>query len=165
MCPNQYIDYYEAQRGGAMNDIRVFRGGFQRGAGLGDVLRGLFRTIAPVAMQGIGNFAKSTMEGAQKGMPLGAAAKAALMPTMASMGGQFMPMAARFMNTVLPTMLPGDVPPDADEPAMKSCGVLFQGVDGVPDTSPGYKKAPKRSTGKHSHSKKSTKKAAVHYNF
>jgi len=46
---NRYTEYYQAQLGG---NIPVFRGGTQRGAGLGDILRGIFRFFMPIVSKG-----------------------------------------------------------------------------------------------------------------
>lgn len=68
---SSYKAYYESQAGGSYQVFRggmqsgggypVFRGGIQTGAGLGDILRGLFRAIVPVAKQGIASLAKSAL--------------------------------------------------------------------------------------------------------
>ena len=65
MSQSEYCKYYQSQRGG---EIPVFRGGSQSGAGLGDILRGLFRFLMPVALRGISSFAGSTLAVAQAGL-------------------------------------------------------------------------------------------------
>jgi hypothetical protein len=76
-----YCRYYEAQRGG---EIPVFRGGRQSGEGLGDILRGIFRFIAPIALRGFTTFAGHTLDAHQRGATLKDAAKSALTPTLNS---------------------------------------------------------------------------------
>lgn len=76
-----YYRYYEAQRGG---EIPVFRGGRQSGEGLGDILRGIFRFIAPIALRGFTTFAGHTLDAHQRGATLKDAAKSALTPTLNS---------------------------------------------------------------------------------
>ena len=76
-----YYRYYRSQSGG---EIPVFRGGRQTGEGLGDILRGIFRFIAPIALRGISTFAGHTFDAHQKGASLKDAAKSALNPTLNS---------------------------------------------------------------------------------
>jgi hypothetical protein len=81
-----YCRYYQAQSGG---EIPVFRGGRQNGEGLGDILRGIFRFIAPLALRGISKFAGHTLDAHQKGATLKEAAKSALTPTLDSVASGF----------------------------------------------------------------------------
>jgi hypothetical protein len=81
-----YCRYYHAQSGG---EIPVFRGGRQSGEGLGDILRGIFRFIAPLALRGISAFAGHTLDAHQKGATLKDAAKSALTPTLNSVASGF----------------------------------------------------------------------------
>ncbi len=81
-----YCRYYQAQSGG---EIPVFRGGRQSGEGLGDILRGIFRFIAPLALRGISKFAGHTFDAHQKGATLKEAAKSALTPTLNSVASGF----------------------------------------------------------------------------
>jgi hypothetical protein len=76
-----YYRYYRSQSGG---EIPVFRGGRQSGEGLGDILRGIFRFIAPIALRGFSTFAGHTLDAHQKGASLKDAAKSALNPTLNS---------------------------------------------------------------------------------
>ena len=78
MSSADYCAYYDSQMGGAQP--RVFRGGIQSGAGLGDILRGVLRFLVPVALRGLGSFAGRTLLGTQGGKTLGEAAKAAIGP-------------------------------------------------------------------------------------
>ena len=77
-----YIRYYKQQQQGG--SLPVYRGGRrdQEGAGLGDIFRGIFRFLAPVALRGISSFASNTLRAHQQGVPLGDAAKAALIPAL-----------------------------------------------------------------------------------
>ena len=45
---NLYLAYYRSQSGGNLPAFHGARGG-QSGAGLGDILRGIWRTIFPIA--------------------------------------------------------------------------------------------------------------------
>jgi transposase-like protein len=80
-----YCDYYKRQQGG---DIPIFRGG-QHGAGLGDILRGILRFIAPIALRGISTFAGATMAARDKGASLPDAARSAIAPALGVMASQF----------------------------------------------------------------------------
>ena len=92
-----YIRYYTLQQQGGA--LPVFRGGRhdQDGAGLGSILSGIFRHIAPiarrvlpvvarhvvpVAARGLASFAQNTLSAHQQGVPLGEAAKAAILPAI-----------------------------------------------------------------------------------
>ncbi len=79
-----YCQYYDRQRG---DEIPVFRGG-QHGAGIGDVLRGILRFIAPIALKGITTFASSTIAARDKGASLADAARSAVAPSLTAMAGQ-----------------------------------------------------------------------------
>ena len=87
---DSYFRYYAAQHGGS---LPVFRGSrhYQDGAGIGDILRGIFRffapvavrglkTIAPVAVRGLTSFAGNTMRAHEAGASLADAAKASIGP-------------------------------------------------------------------------------------
>jgi hypothetical protein len=121
MSQADYCRYYDSQRGG---QIPVFRGGLQQsGAGLGDILRGIFRFLMPVALRGIQTFTGNTLAGAQAGMPLAAAAKAAIMPTISAVAGAAAPQVSRFMNKIVPGVA-----------QQSGSGVLFDGENGIPTT-------------------------------
>jgi hypothetical protein len=109
--------------------MRFFRGGYQTGAGIGDILRRVFRFIVPVATTGLKSFASNALGGVSSGMPLVNAAKAAIGPAVNAMAG---PLLSRFMNTT-----PADAqsqPPATGSGDQKGSGVLFDGVNGVPTT-------------------------------
>jgi hypothetical protein len=80
-----YCKYYAKQHGG---EYPVFRGG-QHGAGLGDILRGIFRVIAPVALRGISTFASSTLQARDKGASFKDAARSAIAPTFSAITDSF----------------------------------------------------------------------------
>ena len=165
MSQAEYCRYYQAQQGG---EIPVFRGGSQSGAGLGDILRGMFRFLMPVALRGIQSFAGNTLAGAQAGMSLPAAAKAAIMPAISAAAG---PSAARIVSGIASGLAPRAT-------QQSGSGVLFQGEDGIPTTTKAiaeYKrdasdgvpvtkatKARKRKATKRTHDSIST---GTHYNF
>ena len=139
MATSDYCSYYTSQLGG--QQFRVFRGGLQSGAGLGDILRGLFRFLAPVALRGLSAFAGNTLSAHQAGMPLSAAAKSALGPAISAAAGSAAPTVTRFMNSVMPSLLRGEPKvtqqPDAGDESkqqQRGSGVLFDGIDGIPIT-------------------------------
>ena len=76
-----YLRYYKAQQGGS---FPVFRGskGHQQGAGLGDFLRSIFRTIAPVALKGITSFLGNTSQAHDRGASWKSAAKSSILPAL-----------------------------------------------------------------------------------
>ena len=76
---NIYLQYYKAQSGGQLPAFHGARRG-QYGAGLGDILRGLFRTVFPIAMRGASSFLSETLRAKDNGAGWGAAAKSALAP-------------------------------------------------------------------------------------
>ena len=143
MSSADYCAYYDSQMGGAQ--LRVFRGGIQSGAGLGDILRGVLRFLVPVALRGLGSFAGRTLLGTQGGKTLGEAAKAAIGPSLGVMAQHAMPAASRFMNAYIPGVMPSQ-PPAQQEPEKQrggGGGSLFDGVNGIP-TSPRAVKQYKR---------------------
>ena len=78
---NLYLRYYKAQSGGDLPSFHGARRG-QFGAGLGDILRNIFRTLFPIAAQGAGTFLTETMKARDAGAAgWGAATKAAIAPT------------------------------------------------------------------------------------
>jgi hypothetical protein len=104
---DSFLRYYESQRGG---EIPVFRGG-QQGEGLGDILRGILRFIAPIALRGISKFAGTTLKAREQGASWKDAAKGAIAPTLGSIAKDVM---GNFSN-------------------QGGSGALFHGVEGVPD--------------------------------
>ena len=183
MSTADYCAYYQHQLGGQTGgaiggQMRVFRGGLQSGAGLGDVLRGLFRFLAPIALRGLSTFANSTLTAHQAGIPLALAAKGAILPTLSAVSGQSAPSVSRFMNAVMPNLLgPTEVKPSGEEHPTKQAGgggVLFDGVDGIPDTKKGleeYKRGASTAVAKVRGSKRSASQKrkqpakTVSYNF
>ena len=82
-----YLRYYTAQSGGQLPAFHGVRR-TQYGAGLGDILGGIWRTVFPIALHGIGTFINSTLRARESGIgpagvtpSWGSAAKSALMPT------------------------------------------------------------------------------------
>ena len=82
-----YLRYYTAQSGG---QLPAFHGArrTQYGSGLGDILGGIWRTVFPIALHGIGTFINSTLRARESGIgpsgvtpSWGSAANSALMPT------------------------------------------------------------------------------------
>ena len=123
MSQSDYCKYYESQRGG---EIPVFRGGSQSGAGLGDILRGLFRFLMPVALRGIQSFAGNTLAGTQSGMSLPSAARAAIVPALSAAAGPAGPTVSRIVNAIAPEL--------SGSSKQRGGGTLFDGENGVPTT-------------------------------
>lgn len=80
-----YVRHWSAQQHGG-SSFPVFRGSrhmaYQEGAGIGDILRGIFRFLAPVALRGLSSFAGNTLRAHQKGATLGEAAKSSILPAL-----------------------------------------------------------------------------------
>ena len=77
---NLYLRYYNAQSGGALPTFNGARRA-QYGSGLGDILRGIWRTIFPIAARGASSFLSEAVRAKDAGGSWGAAAKAAIAPT------------------------------------------------------------------------------------
>lgn len=138
MAPaSAYCEYYAKQYGG---ELPVFRGG-QHGAGLGDILRSVWRWIAPIALRGLATFTSRTMEAHEQGASLKDAAKGAIAPSLGA-------MAQTFTSRMQPAQQSGS-----------GQDALFSGVQGVPyHGSGGYKGHGKA----HKKSKKGKAKAKRH---
>ena len=77
-----YVKYYEAQAGGSLPILRGSkRYNPQSGAGIGDVFRSVFRTVLPVALQGIGTFIGETLRAKGSGANWKESARTALGPS------------------------------------------------------------------------------------
>lgn len=142
---NIYCRYYKGQLGG---EFPIFQGG-QHGAGLGDILRGIFRFIAPIAIRGISTFASNTLDAHQKGSDLKTAALGALRPALGA-------MASAASNSLSAKV----------KEQSGSGSALFRGKDGVPfeDALTHYKKGKHR--GKAPKKRKSSfHKKSVEANF
>jgi hypothetical protein len=166
MSEGDYCKYYEAQRGG---ELPVFRGGTQSGAGLGDILRGIFRFLMPVALRGIQTFAGNTLAATQAGVPLPLAAKTAIMPTISAVAGSAAPTISRLVNAVLPGIIPSSNT-TTDAAGQSGSGVLFDGENGIPTTPKArsqYKRAASATadTSAKRGRKAHTSEIGVHYNF
>ena len=61
-----YIQYYKNQAGGNLPVFSGARRG-QYGAGLGDILRGIFRTVLPIAIRGAASFLGTTLKSHDSG--------------------------------------------------------------------------------------------------
>lgn len=143
----------------------VFRGGGQSGAGLGDILRGIFRFLMPVALRGIQSFAGSTLAGTQAGMSLPSAAKAAIMPTISAVAGSAAPTISRIVSQVIPGF-------GVARATQSGSGILFDGENGIPTTGKAivqYKRAAGNAdsagTPKKKRKRTSQKQTGTHYNF
>jgi hypothetical protein len=170
MSQSEYCKYYEAQRGG---EIPVFRGGVQTGAGLGDILRGIFRFLTPLALRGMQTFAGNTLAAAQAGVPLGQAAKSAIMPTISAVAGSAAPAVSRIINAVAPGIVAGGNPSGSRATQQTGSGTLFDGENGIPTTPKAisqYKRSGPPAVGFKPKSKRrktdgSPDHTAIHYNF
>lgn len=165
MSSADYCAYYDSQMGGAQ--LRVFRGGIQSGAGLGDILRGVLRFLVPVALRGLGSFAGRTLLGTQGGKTLGEAAKAAIGPSLGVMAQHAMPAASRFMNAYIPGVMPSQPPAQQEvkqpEKQRGGGGSLFDGVEGIPTSSSAIKQYKRGACPTPKAKRKST--ASAQYNF
>jgi hypothetical protein len=76
-----YAQHYRKQQQGGTT---IFRGSrrWQRGDGIGDIIRGITRFMLPVVLRGVTTFAGETMNANEKGVSLGEAAKGALKPAL-----------------------------------------------------------------------------------
>ena len=72
-----YLQYYRDQAGGNLPAFSGARRG-QYGAGLGDILRGIFRTILPIAIRGAASFLGATLQSRDSGSSWRNAAMSAL---------------------------------------------------------------------------------------
>ena len=61
-----YLQYYRDQAGGNLPAFSGARRG-QYGAGLGDILRGIFRTVLPIAIRGAASFLGATLQSRDSG--------------------------------------------------------------------------------------------------
>ncbi len=86
---NLYLHYYRAQAGGNLPAYHGLRRGPQNGAGLGDILRGIWRTVFPIAARGASTFLNETLKARDASGATNAgwatAAKAAIAPTAQTM--------------------------------------------------------------------------------
>ena len=79
-CHRLYCRFYQNQIGGA---LPVFRGSSnQYGDGLGDILKGVFRFLLPIATSAASKFISTTSKNLDTGHTLKEAAKAAILPTV-----------------------------------------------------------------------------------
>ena len=75
-----YLRYYTQQAGGTLPAYSGARRG-QYGAGLGDILRGIFRAVFPIAIRGASTFLGETLKARDEGSNWKNAALAALPST------------------------------------------------------------------------------------
>ena len=78
---NLYLRYYSAQSGGNLPTYNGARRG-QYGGGLGDILRGIWRTIFPIGAKAARKFLSETLKGRNSGKGLGESLKSAIAPTV-----------------------------------------------------------------------------------
>ena len=126
MSQSEYLRYYRAQRGG---EIPVFRGG-QSGAGLGDILRGIFRFLTPLALRGVQAFAGNAPASTRAGMSMAEAARSAIRPALVAAGGSG-------LSHVVDAVAPGLIPRSSQQ---SGNGTLFDGENGVPTTEKAIKR-------------------------
>lgn len=77
---NVYLQYYRNQNGGGLDTFLGARRG-QYGNGIGDVLKGILRTVLPIAARGASTFLSETFRNKDSGMDWKNAAKEAIGPT------------------------------------------------------------------------------------
>lgn len=120
---SDYWTYYNKQYAGESG----FDGG-QHGAGLGDVLRNVFRWAAPIVLKGAATFASNAVDAHGKGATLKEAAKSAIRPSLGA-------MAQTLASRIHPAQQSGS-----------GQDALFSGVQGLPyHGSGGYKGHGKKS--------------------
>jgi hypothetical protein len=82
----EYLQHFRQQQqaGAGYVDTGVYRGArrWQKGDGIGDVLRGIARFMLPVLVRGASAFAGETISATTKGASLGDAARGALKPAL-----------------------------------------------------------------------------------
>lgn len=128
-----YCKYYSSQLGG---EIPIFRGG-QHGAGLGDILRGILRFIAPVALRGISSFANSALQAREGGASFKDAARGAIAPSLSAMADSIRSGGGGYRQ---------------------AGGAMFRGEQGVPFANAiAYKSTRKRPASEAGHSGKKKK--------
>ena len=76
-----YLRYYSAQSGGNLVTYNGPRRG-QYGGGLGDILRGIWRTIFPIGAKAAGTFLSESVKGRDSGKGWGESLKSAIAPTV-----------------------------------------------------------------------------------
>ena len=81
---NNYIQFFERRlQHGSGFDYPVFTGARfnQQGSGFGDILKGIFRFIFPIAARGVSTFVGEAVRAHETGADWKTAAKSALLPT------------------------------------------------------------------------------------
>jgi hypothetical protein len=160
MSQSEHCKYCQSLHG---MEIPVFSGGSRSGAGLGDILRGLFRFLMPVPLRGISSFAASRLAGTQPGLSLQNTARAAIVPALSAAARSHGPTVSRTVSAIAPGLAGG---------TQRGGAVLFDSENGVPTTDKvisryktavdiiGESPAPMRSrTSKKAH------ESGTHYNF
>jgi len=108
---NLYLRYYSAQAGGQLPTFNGARRG-QYGAGLGDILKGIWRTIFPIAARGASTFLSETLRAKDSGSDWAAAAKSAIAPMARNVGASVIEKiaSASTASASIPTTQPQAVP-------------------------------------------------------
>ena len=93
-----YLQYYNTQTGG---QLPVFHGArrMQSGSGLGDILRGIFRTVFPIAAHGLGTFLNEAVRRKDAGNSWKDAAKGAIGPTAETVASRAVTAVTNGINT------------------------------------------------------------------
>lgn len=98
---NLYLQYYAAQSGGQIQPFQGARraANYQQGDGLGDFLRGLWRTIVPIAARGASTFLSEAVHAHDSGAGWRDAAKSAISPTIGNVAKSAMEKLAADSST------------------------------------------------------------------
>jgi hypothetical protein len=125
---NLYLRYYSAQAGGQLPTFNGARRG-QYGAGLGDILKSIWRTIFPIAARGASTFLSETLRAKDSGSDWGAAARSAIAPLARNVGASVIEKiaSAATSSASVPTTQSQAVPMLATSPPIPNAGQTGSG--------------------------------------
>ena len=112
-----YINFFERrQQHGSGMDYPVFAGARfnQQGSGFGDILRGIFRFIFPIAARGVSTFVGEAVKAHDSGADWNCAAKSPILPTAQNVTG-------KALDQICDAQAPAPTPP-AEPPAQSGSG-------------------------------------------